>query len=73
VKRKSDASDERTFGEEEKNREPQQKRAAPSLWGTTEKEEAPPVSVKRKNVDEGEYLGPDQQNCLFAFVYICVS
>lgn len=48
MKRKSDSSDDQTFDQEKKSSEPQEKRASPSPWLTAEKEEVPPVAVKRK-------------------------
>lgn len=56
MKRKSDSSDDQTFDQEEKDSEPQEKRAAASPWLTAKKEEAPSVAVKRKTFCQGECL-----------------
>jgi hypothetical protein len=54
MKRKSDSSDDQTFDQEKKSSEPQEKRASPSPWLTAEKEEVPPVAVKRKKFGRGK-------------------
>jgi hypothetical protein len=62
MKRKSESSDDKIFDQEKK-------RASPSPWLTAEKEEVPPVAVKRKKFGRGKYFNSVHQKLLLA----CVS
>jgi hypothetical protein len=69
MKRKSESSDDQIFDEEKKSSEPQEKRASPSPWLTAEKEEVPPVAVKRKKFGQGKCFNSVHQKLSLA----CVS
>jgi hypothetical protein len=70
MKRKSESSDDQIFDQEKKSSEPQEKRASPSPWVTAEKEDVPPVAVKRKKFSKGKY-SVSTRNCHWHVCLLC--